>query len=53
MNKAHLAKLAWRVIMQDKEAWCKITCSKYRVSFDNSFEFKPKQRASSICKGLV
>lgn len=48
MNKALLAKFAWRMITQGDEAWCKIICSKYGVNDDGLAVFKSKQSSSLI-----
>lgn len=53
MNKALMAKLAWRVLTQKEETWCEVFRSKYGIVSDGMMEFKCRQRASSIWKGLM
>lgn len=53
MNKALLAKLGWRVISEGGGEWCMVLRSTYGISEEGTVELKPKQRVSSIWKGLV
>lgn len=52
MNKAMLAKLRWRLLMQGDDLWAKIIRQKYGVSIDGPVTFKSKQRASLTWRGL-
>lgn len=53
MNKALLAKMAWRVIIEEDAIWAKVIRSKYGLESDGLVVFKEKQRSLLIWKGLV
>lgn len=52
MNKALLAKLAWRLLHEDTTIWSRLIRSKYGVSLDGPPLFKHKLRASVVWRGL-
>lgn len=53
MNKALLAKLAWRVVSQGDASWAKVIRYKYGLEEDGPLQFKLKQRSLLIWKGIV
>lgn len=52
MNKAMLAKLAWRLIMRQNELWTRIISKKYGMSEDGPVVFRKKQEAFAVWRGL-
>lgn len=48
MNKAMLTKLAWRLLAEEEEDWCKVLLSKFAVDVLGPVDFKHRHRASYI-----
>lgn len=48
MNKALLSKLAWRMLTQENDIWCKVIRMKYRIKQKGDVIFKQRQKASVI-----
>lgn len=53
MNKALLAKLAWRVLTNSAEIWSKMLAKKYGVGDTGAVGFSKKWRASAVWRGLT
>lgn len=51
MNKAMLAKLSWRVLVNKEELWCKLLRAKYGLQKEVDV-FREKLRASNIWKNI-
>lgn len=52
MNRALLAKLAWRLLNDEDAVWCQMVRAKYGVSFDAPLTLSYKVRASIIWRGI-
>lgn len=52
VNKALMTKLNWRMLTEGDETWIKIMRSKYGLSLDRPLNFKHKNRALVILKGM-
>src|SRR4051812_11970252 len=52
MNRALMAKLAWRLLNDSGETWCTVLRSKYAVGVDDGIHFKNKYLSSQVWKGV-
>lgn len=52
MNKALVAKLAWRLLTEEEALWSRLVRSKYGLSLAGLAYFKHKTRASIVWRGL-
>lgn len=53
MNRAMMAKLAWRELNHSDEAWSSVLRSKYAVNDYDGIQFKSKCIFSQVCKGIL
>lgn len=51
--KCMLAKLGWRLLTCDGNTWCQNLRDKYKVNEEGVWQFKHKQQASQIWKGVL
>lgn len=53
LNKSLLAKLAWRVAMQNGGFWCRVLREKYCSGRGDGLDFVDRKRDSKVWKGVV
>lgn len=53
MNLAITAKMGWRIIKEPESLWVKVVTGKYLQGKTKVDNFKPKQGASNLWKGIT
>lgn len=53
VNRAMMAKLAWRVLKHSGEAWCEVLRAKYGLKVKDGANLRRKRRESQMSRGAV
>lgn len=53
MNWALLAKLAWRLLVDEGNVWVEVIKAKYGVRREDGAHLRMRQRVSQILKGIL